>query len=168
MQRAALAAVRVRLRVWSVWLRSRPSSATILLWVHLHTITKGSPGPPGSRLQCTKPRDQSESTDRLTLIETHKQTATRRPAACRAALQPQQQPQLQQQLRANLGCRLGLGLAQQPQRPQWRGLATGGKGPEDADSHDDFKPQRKAPPADLDGAVQMIEEQVRVWVWGYV
>jgi hypothetical protein len=42
-----------------------------------------------------------------------------------------------------------------------RGLASSSKGPEGAESHDDFKPQRKAPPADLDGAVQMIEEQVR-------
>ena len=29
------------------------------------------------------------------------------------------------------------------------------------DSHDDFKPQKAAPPADLDGAVKMIAEQVK-------
>lgn len=29
------------------------------------------------------------------------------------------------------------------------------------DSHDDFKPQRSAPPADLDGAMKMIAEQVK-------
>lgn len=49
---------------------------------------------------------------------------------------------------------------QQWQQHQWRGLSSSSKGPEDADSHDDFKPQRKAPPADLDDAVQMIDDQV--------
>ena len=29
------------------------------------------------------------------------------------------------------------------------------------DSHDDFKPQKAAPPADLDGAMKMIAEQVK-------
>jgi hypothetical protein len=29
------------------------------------------------------------------------------------------------------------------------------------DSHDDFKPQKAAPPADLDGAIKMIAEQVK-------
>jgi len=31
-----------------------------------------------------------------------------------------------------------------------------------SDSHDDFKPKRKAPPSDLDGAIKMIDDQVRL------
>ncbi|EKU22741.1 glutaredoxin-like protein [Nannochloropsis gaditana CCMP526] len=33
--------------------------------------------------------------------------------------------------------------------------------PGNEDSHDDFKPQRSSPPADLDGAIKMIAEQVK-------
>lgn len=113
--------------------------------------------PPIERPQPT----DTTTTHRVTPKQQQK-AAARRPAACRAALPA-------------LGCRLasplGLTSPPPPPPPQWRGLATGGKGgPEEAESHDDFKPQRKAPPADLDGAVQMIEEQVCVYVcvcmWG--
>ncbi len=88
--------------------------------------------------------------------------AARRPpsSGCLLATQLQQQ-QLQQQ--RPLMQLASSRLVQQQQR----GLASSGKGgkPEEAESHDDFKPQRKAPPADLDGAMQMIDEQVRCAWW---
>ena len=48
------------------------------------------------------------------------------------------------------------GAAWQVSGLQQRGLAADSG----SESHDDFKPKRKAPPADLDGAVGMVDEQV--------
>jgi hypothetical protein len=57
----------------------------------------------------------------------------------------------------------GPAYAERVRRPGWvsevrRPFASDEKGEE---SHDDFKPKRKAPPADLDDAVKLVGEQVK-------